>query len=210
MPFRGAHRTQHHIRPQPTTARALHRLHRASAATAGARASSLHRPRHAFAPHQRKHRLRLMDLVLLLLMLDDKRRGHLWPPYPLAFVAFTLMAWTGNYVREWGWGTVLPPHSRRPRPYQPTCGFTAQCLRKLGSSLPRTLSAQDWTEQLRLGSPAKRRCRHLCAELSQTGFRKEQSRITLITVPVTTAPSPSPRISGVGLGCLPFSGLSFF
>lgn len=45
----------------------------------------------------------LIDLVLLLLMMDDKRRGRLWPPYPLAFVAFTTMAWAGNYVREWGW-----------------------------------------------------------------------------------------------------------
>lgn len=45
----------------------------------------------------------LMDLVLLLLMLDDKRRGRLWPPYPLAFIAFTAMAWAGNYAREWSW-----------------------------------------------------------------------------------------------------------
>jgi DMSO reductase anchor subunit len=43
----------------------------------------------------------LVDLVLLVLIASDKRRGKIWAPYPLALVVFTVMAVASNYAREW-------------------------------------------------------------------------------------------------------------
>ena len=49
----------------------------------------------------------LIDVVLIMLMVDDKRRGRFWIPYPTAAVAFTAMALAGNYVQGWGWWRAL-------------------------------------------------------------------------------------------------------
>jgi hypothetical protein len=49
----------------------------------------------------------LADLVLLLLMVDDKRRGKIWAPYPQALVAFTVAALASNYVKSWTWWHTL-------------------------------------------------------------------------------------------------------
>ena len=45
----------------------------------------------------------LMDLVLIILIVGDKRRGKIWIPYPLALVIFTSMTVTSNYVKDWAW-----------------------------------------------------------------------------------------------------------
>ncbi len=45
----------------------------------------------------------IVDVVLLILMIDDKRRGRIWAPYPLAFVVFTLLAALSNYAKGWAW-----------------------------------------------------------------------------------------------------------
>jgi hypothetical protein len=45
----------------------------------------------------------LIQLVLLLLIIDDKRRGRIWAPYPLAFVAFAIPAVASNYAKNWVW-----------------------------------------------------------------------------------------------------------
>jgi hypothetical protein len=45
----------------------------------------------------------LMDVVLVLLIVGDKRRGKIWAPYPLALAVFTAMAVTSNYAKDWVW-----------------------------------------------------------------------------------------------------------
>lgn len=45
----------------------------------------------------------LVLVMLLVLMVDDKRRGKVRAPYPLAFLVFAILAFTSNYVRGWGW-----------------------------------------------------------------------------------------------------------
>ena len=45
----------------------------------------------------------LVNLVLLVLIVDDKRRGRIWSPYPLAFGVFGVLAVASNYVRDWVW-----------------------------------------------------------------------------------------------------------
>jgi hypothetical protein len=45
----------------------------------------------------------LVNLVLLVLIVEDKRRGRIWAPYPLAFVVFGVMAVAANYVKDWAW-----------------------------------------------------------------------------------------------------------
>jgi hypothetical protein len=49
----------------------------------------------------------LVDLVLLVLIADDKRRGRIWAPYPLALGAFTFLAIVANYVKDWTWWHVV-------------------------------------------------------------------------------------------------------
>jgi hypothetical protein len=49
----------------------------------------------------------LMGVVLLVLMVDDKRRGKVWLPYPMAFAVFTAMTVASNFVRGWGWWHVV-------------------------------------------------------------------------------------------------------
>jgi CDP-diglyceride synthetase len=45
----------------------------------------------------------LVILVLLLLIVDDLRRGRTWAPYPLALVVFATLAITSNYAKNWAW-----------------------------------------------------------------------------------------------------------
>jgi hypothetical protein len=45
----------------------------------------------------------LVNLVLLVLLIDDKRRGKVWAPYPLAFVLFGVVAVASNYAKGWAW-----------------------------------------------------------------------------------------------------------
>jgi hypothetical protein len=45
----------------------------------------------------------LVNLVLLALIANDKRRGKIWVPYPLAFVVFGVLALASNYVKDWAW-----------------------------------------------------------------------------------------------------------
>jgi hypothetical protein len=45
----------------------------------------------------------LTNVVLLVLIAGDKRRGKIWMPYPLAFVLFTLVAVASNYAKDWAW-----------------------------------------------------------------------------------------------------------
>jgi hypothetical protein len=45
----------------------------------------------------------LVELVLVVLMVGDRRRGRIWLPYPLAFVLFAMAAVASNYARGWGW-----------------------------------------------------------------------------------------------------------
>jgi hypothetical protein len=49
----------------------------------------------------------IVDVVLLLLIINDKRRGKIWVPYPLALGVFTVMALTSNYVKSWAWWHVV-------------------------------------------------------------------------------------------------------
>jgi hypothetical protein len=45
----------------------------------------------------------LVNVVLLVLIVGDKRRGKIWAPYPLALVVFTVLAVASNYVKNWAW-----------------------------------------------------------------------------------------------------------
>ena len=45
----------------------------------------------------------LVNLVLLLLIAGDKRRGRIWSPYPVAFVMFSVTAIVSNYAKNWAW-----------------------------------------------------------------------------------------------------------
>jgi hypothetical protein len=45
----------------------------------------------------------LIDLVLVVLIADDKRRGKIWAPYPLALATFTGLAVVANYAKDWTW-----------------------------------------------------------------------------------------------------------
>jgi hypothetical protein len=45
----------------------------------------------------------LVNLVLLVLIVDDKRRGRVWLPYPLAFILFGVIAVVSNYAKDWRW-----------------------------------------------------------------------------------------------------------
>jgi len=45
----------------------------------------------------------LVILVLILLMVGDKRRGKIWVPYPFACFLFTVLAIASNYARGWTW-----------------------------------------------------------------------------------------------------------
>lgn len=49
----------------------------------------------------------IVDVVLLLLIVSDKRRGKIWVPYPLALGVFSVMAVTSNYVKNWAWWQTL-------------------------------------------------------------------------------------------------------
>lgn len=49
----------------------------------------------------------LVDVVLLILIAGDRRRGRIWAPYPLAFVLFGAAAVASNYAGQWGWWHVL-------------------------------------------------------------------------------------------------------
>jgi hypothetical protein len=45
----------------------------------------------------------LVDLVLLMLIVDDRRQGRVWVPYPLAFLLFAILTLASNFVRDWAW-----------------------------------------------------------------------------------------------------------
>jgi hypothetical protein len=45
----------------------------------------------------------LVDLVLVILMFQDKRRGRIPAPYPVAFVLFAVTGVASNYAKYWGW-----------------------------------------------------------------------------------------------------------
>jgi hypothetical protein len=45
----------------------------------------------------------LVDVVLVVLILADRRRGKIWAPYPLALLVFTVLAATSNYAKDWAW-----------------------------------------------------------------------------------------------------------
>ena len=45
----------------------------------------------------------LVNLVLLVLIVGDKRRGKIWAPYPLAFAVFAVLAVASNHVKDWAW-----------------------------------------------------------------------------------------------------------
>lgn len=49
----------------------------------------------------------LVSIVLLILLLGDKRRGKVWTPYPLALTVFSLMAVASNYAKSWAWWEEL-------------------------------------------------------------------------------------------------------
>jgi hypothetical protein len=49
----------------------------------------------------------IVDLVLIVLIADDKRRGRIWAPYPLALATFTVLALSANYAKDWAWWHVL-------------------------------------------------------------------------------------------------------
>jgi hypothetical protein len=45
----------------------------------------------------------LVDIVLLILIASDKRRGKIWVPYPLALAVFTVLTVASNYAKDWAW-----------------------------------------------------------------------------------------------------------
>lgn len=49
----------------------------------------------------------LMSFVLLVLMVDDKRKGELYAAYPVAFTANTIVCVCANFAQNWGWWHVL-------------------------------------------------------------------------------------------------------
>lgn len=49
----------------------------------------------------------IVDGVLLILIVGDKRRGKIWAPYPIALAVFTAMAVTANYASNWAWMQAL-------------------------------------------------------------------------------------------------------
>ena len=49
----------------------------------------------------------LMSLVLLLLMVDDARKGKVYLPYPVAFVLNTVVCVCANFANGWGWWHAL-------------------------------------------------------------------------------------------------------
>jgi hypothetical protein len=49
----------------------------------------------------------LVIMVLLVLIVGDKRRGKIWAPYPLVAVLFAAMAVASNYVKHWAWWNGL-------------------------------------------------------------------------------------------------------
>jgi hypothetical protein len=48
-----------------------------------------------------------MSLILIVLLLDDARRGKVRAPYMVALVANTAVAVAANYARDWGWWHAL-------------------------------------------------------------------------------------------------------
>lgn len=49
----------------------------------------------------------LVDLVLVWLILDDRRRGRVWIPYPAMLAVFTVMTIASNFARSWTWWHTL-------------------------------------------------------------------------------------------------------
>lgn len=49
----------------------------------------------------------LVVVTFLILIADDKRRGHIWLPYPAMAAVFALMAVLSNFVRDWAWWHTL-------------------------------------------------------------------------------------------------------
>ncbi|MEZ2348169.1 hypothetical protein [Terriglobus sp. RCC_193] len=49
----------------------------------------------------------LMSFVLLMLMVDDKRKGKLYAAYPVAFTANTIVCVCANFAQNWGWWNTL-------------------------------------------------------------------------------------------------------
>jgi hypothetical protein len=47
--------------------------------------------------------LALVVFVLLLLIIDDRRRGKIWSAYPLAATLFSILAVASNYAKDWPW-----------------------------------------------------------------------------------------------------------
>ena len=45
----------------------------------------------------------LVIMVLAVLIVDDKRRGRVWAPYPLALVLFAALTVASNYAKNWAW-----------------------------------------------------------------------------------------------------------
>ncbi len=45
----------------------------------------------------------LMSFALLLLMVDDKRKGKLYAAYPIAFTANTIVCICANFAQNWHW-----------------------------------------------------------------------------------------------------------
>lgn len=45
----------------------------------------------------------LVVFVLLLLMVDDRRRGRVWSVYPSVAVVFSVLAVVSNYAKSWAW-----------------------------------------------------------------------------------------------------------
>lgn len=49
-----------------------------------------------------------MSLVLLLLAADDRRKGKVYPVYPYAFLANTVVAICANVANGWVWWRAVP------------------------------------------------------------------------------------------------------
>jgi hypothetical protein len=49
----------------------------------------------------------IVEIVLLMLIMDDKRRGNIRLPYPLMFSLIAIQHFIMNYIGEWSWWQEL-------------------------------------------------------------------------------------------------------
>ena len=45
----------------------------------------------------------IIEVILLLLLFDDKRSGRIWAPYKIAILLFAIQHLTMSFAKDWGW-----------------------------------------------------------------------------------------------------------